>query len=890
MSPPIEAQEAPPPLWAQLVGDNLSDFALHERPTAELLVAGIEKAGREGRIPAWREKRRTRDFEPVEQSGSWLTCCPAHDDCNPSFVASDVDENGKPKLLVHCRSGCSQGELIDALDALGLWNCTPDAIADLKAAAGVTAEPPKHASKSKHSAIVPVPSGAPEAPRFHPKLGPMKVRYEYRNADGELVLYVCRFEPNATWEANYASAPKGKIEKPDHKTFRPLSLCKFDDGSTRWYWVAPDADVPLFNADKLAANPTAKVIVCEGEKAVMAAQHLFPDRVAVTWLGGAKAVHKAPWAALERRDVLLWPDRDDAGSKAAQALVNELRLIGTESIVVVDALALAAVDPRNPDGLKRKPPQKWDAADAEAEWRDDLGRLAAEVDRAGRRLEARVRIEVSPDNIGETVDKAEGVLRTSHLPIFQRAGFIVRAGQYIEKHADGRTQLVLSAHELGTAGLGEVLERVIQFEQRDARRTGKGVKPVHAPELLLKTFLERGKLSGLSPLTGVTDIPLIRRDGTLLDGPGYDEATGIYYNPSALTLDIPADPTRDDAIAAVETLWHLIRDFPFQSNVDKAAAISAFISAVNRPTLGAIPLHAFSAPTPGSGKSLLATLVTIVATGGHPSFITQGPNDEELEKRISAQMLAGRQVINLDNCNRPLRGAALCNLLTAEQVSLRILGLSKMPEIASSSFILANGNNMRFADDMVRRTITSYIDPKMECPEAREINWDAKAEARRNRGKYVSACLTIMLAYQSAGSPRQTTPLGSFEVWSRFVRDAIVWAGLPDPCANADKIREADPELERFLSVAQQWDKHFRNEWKKLADVIAEANKPECSELKLALMNVADVGRDVSANRLASFLGRYADRQLAGFKFLNRKGHAGTRLWRLEKVPGEAAI
>jgi hypothetical protein len=198
---------------------------------------------------------------------------------------------------------------------------------------------------------------------------------------------------------------------------------------------------------------------------------------------------------------------------------------------------------------------------------------------------------------------------------------------------------------------------------------------------------------------------------------------------------------------------------------------------------------------------------------------------------------------------------------------------------------------MRFADDIVRRTVISHIDPKMERPEERVIGWDAKTEARKNRGKYVSACLTIMLAYNAASSPQQTTPLGSFETWSRRVLDAIVWAGLPDPCSNADKLRAADPDLERFVAVAEQWHVHFGNNWKKVADVIAEANLPahlsvnQNSELKLALMNVADVGRDVSANRLAAYLGRYADRPLAGFKFENRTARAGTKEWRLEKVP-----
>src|SRR5262245_55106960 len=42
--------------------------------------------------------------------------------------------------------------------------------------------------------------------------------------------------------------------------------------------------------------------------------------------------------------------------------------------------------------------------------------------------------------------------------------------------------------------------------------------------------------------------------GSLLDIPGYDEATGIYYKPSRLALDIPQEPTLDDAKKAIETL------------------------------------------------------------------------------------------------------------------------------------------------------------------------------------------------------------------------------------------------------------------------------------------------------------------------------------------------
>ena len=44
-------------------------------------------------------------------------CCPAHDDRNPSFHASEI--NGE--ILVKCFAGCSQDEVISALKNQGLW-------------------------------------------------------------------------------------------------------------------------------------------------------------------------------------------------------------------------------------------------------------------------------------------------------------------------------------------------------------------------------------------------------------------------------------------------------------------------------------------------------------------------------------------------------------------------------------------------------------------------------------------------------------------------------------------------------------------------------------------------------------------------------------------------
>ena len=48
----------------------------------------------------------------------------------------------------------------------------------------------------------------------------------------------------------------------------------------------------------------------------------------------------------------------------------------------------------------------------------------------------------------------------------------------------------------------------------------------------------------LRRLTAIIDAPTLRPDGTIMERPGYDEATGLYLIPS---MTIPGDPGRTDA-------------------------------------------------------------------------------------------------------------------------------------------------------------------------------------------------------------------------------------------------------------------------------------------------------------------------------------------------------
>ena len=49
----------------------------------------------------------------------WTSCCPAHDDRNPSLSISATKAG---KVLLHCHAGCNQAQVIDALRSRGLWD------------------------------------------------------------------------------------------------------------------------------------------------------------------------------------------------------------------------------------------------------------------------------------------------------------------------------------------------------------------------------------------------------------------------------------------------------------------------------------------------------------------------------------------------------------------------------------------------------------------------------------------------------------------------------------------------------------------------------------------------------------------------------------------------
>jgi len=160
------------------------------------------------------------------------------------------------------------------------------------------------------------------------------------------------------------------IEADGSKTIRPFSWVRSDKGEG-WAFKARPEGRPLYNLPEIAANPSAAIIICEGEKAADAAGKLYAHAyqrgvVATTSSGGTGAAGKTDWTPLARRHVRIWADADELGLKYEGEIAKRLEDLGC-NVDIIDAMALAA---KTPTDEAREAPKGWDAADAVAEWTD----------------------------------------------------------------------------------------------------------------------------------------------------------------------------------------------------------------------------------------------------------------------------------------------------------------------------------------------------------------------------------------------------------------------------------------------------------------------------------------------------------------------------------------
>jgi putative DNA primase/helicase len=230
----------------------------------------------------------------------------------PEFVVGSLNGEAGKSLSINIHTGKwadfaagQQGGDLTSLLAAKEGISQPDAAKKLAAMIDSPIMEPLEKDDDGFTPTSVLPEFAEPVP-VHPKHGLPWAWYTYKGAKGEILGYILRFEKN------------GK------KTFAPYTPWLDDNLNVVWRWKSFAKPRPLYGLDKLAQNPAARVLIVEGEKCVQALQEMFLQVVVISWPGGASGFRSVNWLPLAERDVVIWPDNDEPGKKAAEGIADIL--------------------------------------------------------------------------------------------------------------------------------------------------------------------------------------------------------------------------------------------------------------------------------------------------------------------------------------------------------------------------------------------------------------------------------------------------------------------------------------------------------------------------------------------------------------------------------------
>jgi hypothetical protein len=639
-------------------------------------------------------------------------------------------------------------------------------------------------------------------------------------------------------------------------------------------------DLPLYRGETLASDPTSTVALVEGEKATDAL--LARGIVAVGTVTGAGGTPSDDvLRVLVGRDVVCWPDADAPGRRHMQRIASRLAALG---------IAARWYDPA---------PAATDGRDAADDDRDG-DTLRAALAGAPRWMPSMAKTDSVPDELpviptsgralrDVTTDALRALVAANDPPVlFARFGGLAR----VRPDERGRPLVERVTDSL----LRHRLERVAQF----TRSTPRGDAPAPPPLDVVQDLIALGSWP-LPALEAVVEVPVLRPDGTVFRTRGYDPATRLVYLPAS-EIAVPAisdAPTSAERDAARDLLLDLIAEFPFADCASRSNMLALLLTPVLRPAIaGQVPLALVDKPKRGTGATLLAQLVTVLAVGSATDLTTAPRDDEEWRKKITAALMAGATILFFDNVEHVLSSPSLAAALTTPRWNDRILGRSEIArDLPQRATWMATGNNMKVGGDLARRCYWIRLDAGLARPWTRDgfRHADLLGYVLRNRGSLLAAALTLARAWFAAGSPPAEVPaLGGFESWARTVGGVLGHVGiggfLENLSALYDVVDEEEVAWESFIAA---WFARHGEAPVTVAELTAEI-RAESSRLRDVLppeLVEALSGRGSFERRLGRALGRRADAVFGTYR-LRRVGKdavANALRWRVVAAPGRVS-
>lgn len=453
---------------------------------------------------------------------------------------------------------------------------------------------------------------------------------------------------------------------------------------------------------------------------------------------------------------------------------------------------------------------------------DALNACVTDRDTALRSLKPRADVtsaKVATDWLRGELGRGElaGLFRRNgklvHTPRVGKRGYVPPSDEESKSGVDfgpAQVQPVTVAHVKAVIDARYDVGRVV-VDKRTKAETWTGVQFPHPPAESAFHAASLGvDVPHVRDITSITHTPAMRPDGTVQDAPGYDSETGfLYLPPKGLTMPtVPDAPTRADVDAARDLILTPVRQFCFRREVDRANWVGLMFTPIMRGLLPpAYPMGMLTATNPGSGKTLLAALLSTVHGGTTRGEVPR--EKEEIEKVLAAVLHSTTApVVIFDNVRGTLKSGPFEALLTGSKLTDRLLGQTAMIELTNDRLWMLTGNNLAIDGDLARRVVRVELDPAEADPHLRtgfDLNPAEWMDA--HRGEYLAALLTVARGWVVAGKPTVSRRSDSFARWESGIAGMLAWMGglesrfmEPDPEAGST-VSDDDREWGAFLEA-----------------------------------------------------------------------------------------
>ena len=403
-------------------------------------------------------------------------------------------------------------------------------------------------------------------------------------------------------------------------------------------------------------------------------------------------------------------------------------------------------------------------------------------------------------------------------------------------------------------------------------------------------------------LGGITSVPVLRPDRTLLECQGVDESTSMIYWPTLPIGTIPANPTRIEVAAAKKLILdQLLHDFPWASKADKANALAMMLTSFLEPYAEFLsPLFVLDALKSGSGKTFLARLL-METVGAH--FRTWVNDEAEIRKSLTACLMESDRAIIFDDVDKrdTVSSATLSSALTKRRWDDRVLGVSKNFRGTNNRVWVLTGNNIKLGGDIPSRSVLISLNPGATDPKQREVakfalgDLDVWLGQDENKIKVVRALLVLVTDWAAHGCPRAENR-HRFAEWASVVGGVLEHHGVRDFLGNQAAVEEHVHHDESLAGFFTRWFELYKSDPQQVTTLYASLGKvPEAGDGRTWQANWPRnrKGTLVTARGLASLLRDAIGLDHGGYQVSSQKdkhGHDTFYVSQIGVTEGESSV